>query len=373
LQETPIGRPQGSPEGRVFHTLDLLRGIAAIGVLAFHVQIVFAPISAPSGYLAVDLFFLISGVVLSHAYEHRFRAGMGTLDFMRARIIRLYPLYALGTLLGIAVTLASWLGRNSQHWEPETISRAALQAVFILPNFSSKPVDELFPLNIPCWSLFFELLVNVAFAAAWPLLASRRLVVVCLLTGCAIILTIWHQGNINLGSTGSSLAVGMARTAFGFFAGVLISRRLRNSRRSESNFAVLAIAAIVGLALFASPAGEFRAIWDAMCVLVVFPLIVCCGMLVDPRRWLKGAALFLGTTSYAVYVLHSPLSAVLNSVLPIRSDVAEQPRVAAPYSLLPLLVVLVTGCWLVDRYFDAPVRRQLSRLVPKAAWGPRRF
>jgi peptidoglycan/LPS O-acetylase OafA/YrhL len=358
----------------VFHTLDMLRGIAALGVVTYHMQAVSAPISAPGGYLAVDLFFLLSGVVLSHAYEHRFRAGMGTLDFMRARIIRLYPLYFLGTLLGISVTLASWLGRNSLHWEPETISQAALLALLILPNFSAKPVDQLFPLNIPCWSLFFELLVNFAFAAAWPLLTSRRLVLVCLSTGCAIILTIWHQGNINLGSDWSSFAVGMARTAFGFFVGVLISRRMRKSRRSESNLAVLAIAAIVGVALFASPQGESRAIWDAACVLLVFPLIVCCGTLVDPRRWLKGAALVIGTTSYAVYVLHSPISSVLNSLLHLHpSDVAERPRVAAPYSLLPLLVIMLLGCWLVDRYFDVPVRRQLSRLVPKAAWGIRRF
>jgi peptidoglycan/LPS O-acetylase OafA/YrhL len=205
-----------------------------------------------------------------------------------------------------------------------------------------------------------------------PLLEA--LVLVCLSTGCAIILTIWHQGNINLGSDWSSFAVGMARTAFGFFVGVLISRRMRKSRRSESNLAVLAIAAIVGVALFASPQGESRAIWDAACVLLVFPLIVCCGTLVDPRRWLKGAALVIGTTSYAVYVLHSPISSVLNSLLHLHpSDVAERPRVAAPYSLLPLLVIMLLGCWLVDRYFDVPVRRQLSRLVPKAAWGIRRF
>ena len=87
------------PEGRVFHTLDALRGIAAIGVLVFHMGPIFTPIAAPGGYLAVDLFFMMSGVVLSHAYEARFRAGMGTLDFMRARLIRLYPLYLAGALL----------------------------------------------------------------------------------------------------------------------------------------------------------------------------------------------------------------------------------------------------------------------------------
>jgi peptidoglycan/LPS O-acetylase OafA/YrhL len=42
-------------EGRVFHTLDALRGIAAIGVVVYHLQRAFTPISAPGGYLAVEL------------------------------------------------------------------------------------------------------------------------------------------------------------------------------------------------------------------------------------------------------------------------------------------------------------------------------
>ncbi len=107
----------GAPDTRVFHTLDALRGIAAIGVVIFHMGGTFEPLATPGGYLAVDLFFMMSGVVLSHAYEARFRAGMGTLEFMRLRLIRLYPLYLLGLLLGIAVTVASMLGRNSMGWD----------------------------------------------------------------------------------------------------------------------------------------------------------------------------------------------------------------------------------------------------------------
>jgi hypothetical protein len=42
------------PKGRVFHTLDALRGIAAIGVLVFHTGGAFTPLAAPGGYLAVD-------------------------------------------------------------------------------------------------------------------------------------------------------------------------------------------------------------------------------------------------------------------------------------------------------------------------------
>jgi peptidoglycan/LPS O-acetylase OafA/YrhL len=352
------------PEGRVFHTLDALRGIAAIGVVVFHLQQAFAPIAAPGGYLAVDLFFMMSGVVLSHAYEARFRAGMGTVDFMRARLIRLYPLYLLGTLLGIAVTLASMLGRNSENWDPSSFVQAALRALLFVPNFSATPVNQLFPLNIPCWSLFLELLINLLFVVFWPLLTSRRLIAVCLLTGVAVALATLLKGSIDQGSTAASLAVGIVRTAFGFSVGILIARRIRQVPRSESNFGVLGIVAVVIIAITGWPAGHLRAIWDAICVLVVFPLMVYYGTLVDPGSRLRRIATFLGVTSYAVYVLHSPLSSVLNSAARGFAGSAGV-RAGAPYLGVAVLAVLLTGCWLVDRHFDMPIRRQLSRIVPR--------
>ncbi len=349
------------PEGRVFHTLDALRGIAAIGVVIFHMSQAFLPVAAPGGYLAVDLFFMMSGVVLSHAYEARFRAGMGTFDFMRARLIRLYPLYLLGTLLGITVALASLLGRNIENWDPWSLFQAALLALFFLPNFSGRPVSQLFPLNIPCWSLFLEILVNLLFVISWPLLTSRRLIVLSLLTGGVVGLAIMHTGSIDQGSTASSVATGLARTVFGFSIGVLIARHIPLAHRRESNLKVLAIVAVVGIAITSWPEGESRAIWDAVCVLVVFPLVVYFGTLIDPGPRLRRIATFLGLTSYAVYVLHSPLSSILNSA----TRHLAGGGVGAPWLGVAVLAALLAGCWLVDRFVDMPIRRQLNRVLPR--------
>jgi peptidoglycan/LPS O-acetylase OafA/YrhL len=349
-------------EGRVFHTLDALRGVAAVGVVAFHMGGVFAPISVPGGYLAVDLFFMMSGVVLSHAYESRFQADMGTFDFMRARLIRLYPLYLIGALLGIAVTLASLLGRNSGNWDPSSLLRAALLALLFLPNVFATPVNQLFPLNIPCWSLFFEVLVNLLFVVFWPGLTSRRLIVLSLLTGGAVILAVANHGSVDQGSDASSFLVGMARTVFGFSVGVLIARRTPRVPRGTSDLRVLAIVAVVAIAIAGWPQGGMRAIWDAVCVLVVFPLIVYFGTLIDPGRRLSRIATFLGVTSYALYVLHSPLSSLLNSAT---RHFGGGQSVGAPYFGIAVLSVLLTGCWLLDRHIDMPIRRHLSRIVPK--------
>jgi len=353
-------------EGRVFHTLDALRGIAAIGVVVFHLQQAFAPFQVPGGYLAVDLFFMMSGVVLSHAYEPRFRAGMGTVGFMRARLIRLYPLYLLGTLFGIAVTLASLLGRNIQSWDPPGLVLAALRALVFIPNFSTTPVDQLFPLNIPCWSLFLELLVNLLFVVAWPLLTARRLIGLTVLTGAVVALAIVHQGNIDQGSTGATLAVGLARTVFGFSVGVLIARRIRPGDRSESNLKVLGIVALALIAIAGCPQGEWRAVWDASCVLAVFPVMVYFGTLIDPGSRLQRIASFLGVTSYAVYVLHSPMASVLNSATRHFAGGSGE-GAGAPFLGIACLAVLLTGCWLVDQHIDMPIRRRLSRIIPRVA------
>lgn len=347
-------------DARVFHTLDALRGMAAVGVVIFHMSLAFQPLAVPGGYLAVDLFFIMSGVVLSHAYEARFRAGMGTLAFMRARFIRLYPLYLLGLLLGLAVTVASLHGRNTQGWDAPAIVQALLLAVFFLPNFSGQPNDQIFPLNIPCWSLFMEIVVNLLFALLWPYLSSRRLVVFCFVTGCALAVFILQHGHVDLGSSTASFFLGLLRTCFGFAIGVLIARQVSTARHGTSNFGVLAILACVGVAIAGRPPGEWRAVWDVACVLLLFPVIVYLGARVDPGAGVRKVATFLGLTSYAVYVLHGPVSAVFNSLarkLPGASA-------GAPWSGLLVLTALLLGCWLVDQLFDVPVRRWLARVVP---------
>jgi peptidoglycan/LPS O-acetylase OafA/YrhL len=359
----PMAEPAAKSEDRVFHTLDALRGFAAIGVVVFHMGGAFLPLEVPGGYLAVDLFFMMSGVVLSHAYEARFRAGMRTFGFMRARLIRLYPLYLLGTLLGIAVTAASLFGHNINNWTASGLVVASLLALLFIPNFTLRPNDQMFPLNIPSWSLFFEILVNLLFVVSWPLLGNRRLVALSLLTGGVVAWASLHAGNLDQGSAISGLGVGLARTVFGFSVGVLIARHVSAGRR-VGNLRVLAILAVVAVAIAARPGGAVRAFWDAACVLLVFPVVVYFGTRVDPGPRLRTAATFLGLTSYAIYVLHTPVAAVMNSTTRHFSGAGGVP--GAPYTGILVLAILLAGCWLVDWVFDAPVRRYLGRVVPRA-------
>lgn len=354
-------QPAVAAEARVFHTLDALRGVAAIGVVIFHMGPAFAPLAVPGGYLAVDLFFIMSGVVLSHAYERRFRRGMGTMEFMRLRLIRLYPLYLVGLLLGIAVTVASMFGRNSMGWELSTLVPAILLALLFLPDLSGRPVDTLFPLNVPCWSLFLELVVNLLFVMLWPFATRGRLIAVAVAMGIVVAGGTVYYGNVDQGSTAASLAIGLARTLFGFSVGVLIARQVDPAHRRTSNLAFVAIITTVVVAIAGSPVGASRVVWDIAAVLLLFPAVVLWGTRFEPGAGLLKIAGTLGVVSYAVYVIHSPLSAVLRSAT--RDIGSDLPGFAAPPVLgIGALGALLVGAWLLDRLYDAPVRRFLLRV-----------
>jgi peptidoglycan/LPS O-acetylase OafA/YrhL len=121
LEQRALRTPEAVDHGNVtsvptrvtFSTLNGLRGVAAILVVTLHDQGLMAPIHARSGYLAVDLFFVLSGFVLAHAYEGRFRAGLGPAGFAAIRYLRFYPLYLVGLCSASSARL------SHSDWEQE--------------------------------------------------------------------------------------------------------------------------------------------------------------------------------------------------------------------------------------------------------------
>jgi peptidoglycan/LPS O-acetylase OafA/YrhL len=100
-------------DGANIKPLTSLRFFAAIWVVLFHywprLQVGFTPAFIEKGYLGVELFFTLSGFILSHVYltsveTGRFRYG----PFLWARLARVYPLH-LATLLGVGAMAAGAL------------------------------------------------------------------------------------------------------------------------------------------------------------------------------------------------------------------------------------------------------------------------
>ena len=91
--------------------LDGLRGVAAFLVVWYHIFEGYAFASGSMitmvnhGYLAVDFFFMLSGFVISYAYDDRWNKTIDYKGFFKRRLIRLHPMVVLGAIIG-AITFA---------------------------------------------------------------------------------------------------------------------------------------------------------------------------------------------------------------------------------------------------------------------------
>src|SRR5690348_12833235 len=82
--------------------LDALRGVAALVVAFHHLSVI--SVSRGLGelpFLAVDLFFVISGFVMARTYEERLQTTLSTPRFILLRYKRLWLPLAIGTMLGM--------------------------------------------------------------------------------------------------------------------------------------------------------------------------------------------------------------------------------------------------------------------------------
>lgn len=341
-----------------FVALDGMRGIAALAVLAIHMGGIPAR-ALGGGYLAVDFFFCLSGFVLAHAYGESAR---GSADFMRLRLIRLYPLYAAGSVLGIVAGLA--LGARLL----SLVGAIGVSALFLPVPFPVVPSQygSLYPLDPPAWSLFFELIANLAWFAL--LRRARGLFVwaIVAVAGALLIAIDLTSGGISAGPYWSSLAEGFPRVAYGFLMGTMVYRFWkRSSWRPRLPAFVITLAL---LAVFTVPLG--RNWFDAVTTVLLTPILVflgaCCaeaGPVVSSIQKKSGDA------SYAVYALHFPVILLMDRLTPaIR--VAGWPWLSAHPSLIttPATAVLVVSAalWL-DKVYDGPVRRWLLGFGSQAA------
>jgi peptidoglycan/LPS O-acetylase OafA/YrhL len=279
-----------------FATLDLLRGIAALSVVTMHFDKELGYSLLPHSYLAVDFFFVLSGFVLAHAYEQRLLSYMTGFQFLRIRLIRLYPLYLIGTVIGIAAIMSTGgLGFSTK----ETL----LQVTFALAFLPDPRQGRIYPFDGPAWSLFFELAANTAYAFLILHLTNRRLVFAAIAS--LSIAAIWF-GEINIGYSSINFLGGFLRVGFGFFAGVLIYRLWQASTwRPALPLWCLGMALVLIFAVGQPPTKTpTQGAYDFLAVLI-FPLIVYFGASQEPSPLFRPICLWVGGVSYALYITHS--------------------------------------------------------------------
>jgi peptidoglycan/LPS O-acetylase OafA/YrhL len=344
----------GGPARSKFLALDGIRGVAALLIVVRHCPQFFGGIGPPETYLAVDLFFVLSGFVLAHAYSERLDQGMGWAGFMRVRLIRLYPMYGLGVLIGAAALILETLG-GGPALSISTLVTVSLASILMLPCPPTELGSNLFPINRPGWSLFFELAANLVMAATWKSLNNRTLLIIMAACGALLSYSAFKLPSLDGGYVWSSLGVGYARVGFSFFAGLLIYRHRERLPALVSPWVALVASAAI---LCCPTPAEWRSKYDLVCILLLFPLLVVSAARREPVRGARLCAV-LGVISYPLYAIHQPLQRLIADMFAAGGvDVARW----APDAGLLLAPLLAATAWLVARHYDQPIRDWLTRL-----------
>jgi peptidoglycan/LPS O-acetylase OafA/YrhL len=336
---------------RVFLTLDGLRGIAAIMIVLFHSPALIGHLRPQSAYLSVDLFFALSGCVLEASYRDRLAAGLSTREFMLIRCIRLWPMFALSLLVGLAfalLRLEHGIGKETS-WD---IAVALLTGLALLPTPAMSAKGWVVPLNAAGWSLILELVVNLLYASFWRYLTNRLLSAIVVAAGLALMLMSTRHGGIDMGSTWGSIAGGLVRVTYSFALGVLILRAYDG--RVWTGWASV----IPPLALIPILAMNRGGLWfDLVAALVLLPMIVWAGLRLEPGPILGRLFRWGGLVSYALYALHGPVLKFVRMEIVLH---VEHSREAFMVAGLIAIAALLPICALLDRWYDAPLRRRLS-------------
>ncbi len=337
-----------------FVVLDGLRGVAALGVVTFHfLEMVISNYSRlwiGHGFLAVDFFFCLSGFVMGYAYDDRI-GELGLREFFKARLIRLHPMVVLGSVLGLLAFYANPFGVTPGYG----LGRIALifaASVLLIPyGAMHQRGRNLFSLNAPAWSLFWEYVANIVFGVV--LYRVRRGALIALTVAAAALLCwVGHRaGNLSGGWSARNFWDGGARVAFSFMAGLLVYR-MHWRLRTPIGFGGLSLLLVLALVMPYTRGGWMR---EAAAIVVYFPLLIVlgAGAVVSPR--VERLCRFSGDLSYPLYMTHY-------SVIWIWGDYAEKHHLALG-KLGPAVTIgviaMVPFAWVVSEFYDKPVRAYL--------------
>ena len=357
--------------------LDGLRGVAALIVIVYHVFECFDWSPMPHGYLAVDFFFVLSGFVIGYAYDSRWGRDLSMGGFFRRRLIRLHPMVVVGAAFGV---LCFFL-QGSVQWDGTPVATslvmiALLCGMFMVPLWPGAAADvrgngEMFPLNGPNWSLFFEYIGNVLYALLLRRLPTRWLATLAILSAGLLTAVSLRDGYLGVGwsMVDGGFWSGLVRMLFPYTAGMWMARVFKPNPITSSNYFgnrhtfLLCSVALLAVACLPLLVGEMapwiNGLYDALCVIFLFPLLVWMGA--------KGQAnarvcRFLGDLSYPLYAIHYPLMYLFYAHIGFSGDlvpIAKLREVWPVALLLPFVCIILA--YICFRLYDQPLRRWLTK------------
>lgn len=281
-----------------FESLDAFRGIAALMVAIFHLNVIGVISNIPlirNSFLLVEFFFVLSGFVISYSYNNKVKNIHDLKDFTVKRFARIWPLHIFMTLLFIPFALANIiLGLDLS----DRFSLYSFISSFFLIQSFTMTGDSW---NLVAWSISSEFYTYILFGALsiLPFFNKRALLPIIIIFMSLLLL------NMDLGINKS-----IFRCLPSFFLGCLAFRYYRKlTIKPWMEFASITLA-VIPLSFFQ---GDF--LYSLMPLLFFIMVIVFSHETGSISKVLKLKPFqILGVLSYSIYLTHAWFIAVLKSL-----------------------------------------------------------
>lgn len=282
------------------------------------------------------------------------------MQFAKLRLIRLQPLVIIGSILGLLTFL---FDPFSDFYSTYGLGKTALlflSSIFLIP-YPAMPERffNLFSLNAPAWSLFWEYIANVLYILLLFKISKKILFPLILIAAVAICYVAKTYTNLSGGWGGENFIVGAVRVSFSFLAGMFIYRA-NWIVKNRLGFIGMSILLLIG---FLVPYRDsYNWIVEPILVLFYFPLLVLLGAGATLKPSLKKVAKLSGEISYPLYMVHYPFVWVfLTYVMTVKPTMSLLTTVISVS-----VILLIILAYLIMVFVDSPIRKFFTSRLTKS-------
>jgi peptidoglycan/LPS O-acetylase OafA/YrhL len=267
----------------------------------------------PHGYLAVEIFFIISGFLMMARFDAEQIKKTSFKSFFIKRFWRIYPVFFVVTIIGALIGLYRIYIYDSFDRQITTWFEALLLNTLVLPHMSAEELIKngtLYPFAFQVWTIFWEFVIGLVFLA-WAKMGSKSLVSIYLLIFAgffmAIIFNPWinyHHPSLNIGWNNKTFFFGGGRAVLSLFAGIIAAKYLIRIPKQYDVYLKAAAIIILIIAAFYFNIRKNNLYFEYILTYIGFPIMIAGLTKFNNILFNNSAGDFFGKISYSMFMTH---------------------------------------------------------------------
>jgi len=273
----------------------------------------------------------------------------------------LQPLVIIGSVLGLLTFLFDPYSNFYALYGFKKTALIFIMSLFVIPYpVMPERFFNLFSLNAPVWSLFWEYIANAAYATVLFKASKKVLYPLVLLAAAGICYVGWHSGNLSGGWGAPNFFDGLARVSFSFLMGMLI---YRSNWIIKNKLGLPGMSALLLLAFLMPYNDHWNWLTEPVLVIFYLPLLVSLGAGASLVSKHQNINKIFGDISYPLYMIHYPFVWIFLTYV-----AAEKPGIAHLSWVIPgSVILLISFAYLVFKFLDFPIRHYFTDKLKAAA------